>query len=55
MAVNFHIANGNTHPWLIAADSFDEGVDFDAFLVLMNIVIAAVNIYFLSHLRSQKA
>jgi uncharacterized membrane protein YphA (DoxX/SURF4 family) len=51
MAFNFHLANGLTHPWLIPADSLDEGVDFDTFLGAMNIVIAAVNIAFFNSLR----
>ncbi len=51
MAINFHLANGNSHPWLIPADSFDEGVDFDSLLAILNIVTATVNILFLSRLR----
>ena len=51
MALNFHFANGLTHPWLIPADSFDEGVDFDSFLVVMNMVIATVYIDLLNSLR----
>lgn len=42
MALNFHFANGLTHPWLIPTDSFDEGVDFDSFLVVINLLIATV-------------
>mgnify|MGYP000619087988 CR=1 FL=1 len=54
MAINFHLANGYSHPWLIPADSFDEGVDFDTFLALMNIVFAAINISFFFRLRRKK-
>ena len=53
MAINFHLLNGYSHPWLIPADSFDEGVDFDTFLAVMNLVIAAVNIALLGSLRSR--
>ncbi len=50
MAVNFHVANGGTHPWLLPSDSFDEGVDLDALLTAISVVIAAVNISFLKRL-----
>lgn len=50
MALNFHIANGLTHPWLIPVDSFDEGVDFDSLLGIMNILTASMNLLFLHHL-----
>lgn len=53
MALNFHLANGNTHAWLIPADSFDEGVDFDSLLAIMNIVTATVNIMFFNRLRQE--
>ena len=51
MALNIHFANGLIHPWLSPADSFDEGVDFDSFLAVMNLVIAAVYIALLGRLR----
>lgn len=51
MAINFHLANGNTHPWLLPKDSFDEGVDFDSLLAILNIVTATVNIQFFRRLR----
>jgi thiosulfate dehydrogenase [quinone] large subunit len=54
MALNFHFANGYSHPWLLPIDSFDEGVDFDTFLVAMNTVIAVFNILFLKNLRQEK-
>ena len=44
MALNFHFANGYSHPWFMPEDSFDEGVDFDSLLVAVNFVIAVVNI-----------
>lgn len=42
MAVNFHLANGASHPWLIPADGFDEGVDLDSLLPAIQLVLAAV-------------
>lgn len=51
MALNFHLANGTSHPWLIPQDSFEEGIDFDSLLAILNIVTATVNGVFLSRLR----
>lgn len=52
MALNFHLANGNSHPWFLPKDSFDEGVDFDSLLGILDVVLAAVNGMFLVQLRS---
>ncbi len=54
MALNFHLANGNSHPWLIPQDSFDEGVDFDSLLAILNIVTATVNAVFLTQMRASE-
>jgi hypothetical protein len=54
MAVNFHIAAGDTHPWLVPASSFDEGIDLDAFLTAIQIGIVAVNIILLGRLRQER-
>jgi hypothetical protein len=54
MAINFHLANGNSHPWLIPQSSFDEGVDFDSLLAILNIVTATVNVLFFSRLMERK-
>ena len=43
MAVNFHLANGASHPWLVPADGFDEGVDLDSLLPAIQLVLAAVS------------
>ena len=43
MAVNFHLANGAPHPWLIPKDGFDEGVDLDSLLPLIQLVIAGAS------------
>lgn len=53
MALNFHFANGYSHPWFMPEDSFDEGVDFDSFLVAVNFVIAVVNILLFGRLRQR--
>ena len=37
MNVNFHLANGSPHPWLIPKDGFDEGVDMDSLLPLIQL------------------
>lgn len=44
MAVNFHLANGAPHPWLIPKDGFDEGVDLDSLLPFIQLVIASVSL-----------
>jgi hypothetical protein len=32
MAINFHLANGGNHPWLIPKNGFDETIDVDSVL-----------------------
>jgi hypothetical protein len=44
MAVNFHLANGAPHPWLIPKSGFDEGVDLDSLLPAMQLVLIAVSV-----------
>lgn len=39
MNANFHFANGSAHPWLIPEDGFDEGVDLDSLMPLIEIVL----------------
>jgi hypothetical protein len=39
MALNFHLARGGNHPWLIPADGMDETIDVDTVLVLMQMTI----------------
>ena len=43
MAVNFHLANGAPHPWLIPKSGFDEGVDLDSLLPAVQLVLLAVS------------
>jgi hypothetical protein len=44
LAINLHLANGASHPWLIPGGSFDEGIDLDSVLPAILIVIAAVSV-----------
>ena len=44
LAINLHLANGASHPWLIPGDAFDEGIDLDSVLPAIQIVIATVSI-----------
>ena len=44
MAVNFHLANGGTHPWLIPKDGFDESVDLDALLPAVQLVFIVLGV-----------
>lgn len=44
LAINLHLANGASHPWLIPGDAFDEGIDLDSVLPAIQIVIAAVSL-----------
>jgi len=43
MNVNFHLANGSAHPWLIPGEGFDEGVDLDSLMPAIQLVLAAVS------------
>ncbi len=44
MAVNFHLANGAPHPWLIPKDGFDESVDLDTLLPMIQLVLIGVSV-----------
>lgn len=44
MAVNFHLANGASHPWFIAKDGFDEGIDLDSLLPAIQLVLVGVSV-----------
>ncbi len=52
MNVNFHLAGGANHPWLIAADPNGEGVDLDSLMPIIQIIISGVASVFLRRLRS---
>jgi hypothetical protein len=51
MTVNFHLANGAPHPWLIPSDGFDEGVDLDSLLPAIELVLIGVSVAFWRALR----
>jgi hypothetical protein len=51
MNINFHLANGSAHPWLIPAEGFDEGVDLDSLMPLLQLAIVAVSTTLLVGLR----
>ena len=53
MAVNFHIAMGYGHPWILPSSGLDESVDFDSMVAAIQIVIATVNIIVLGYLREE--
>jgi hypothetical protein len=40
--LNFHIANGATNPWQIGESAFDEAVDINMILVLIDATILVV-------------
>ncbi len=51
MNVNFHLMSGATHPWLIAADPFDEGIDLDSVMPIIQAIISLVSLRYLLELR----
>lgn len=51
MAVNFHLANGGTHPWLIPKSGFDESIDLDALLPMIQLVFIIVSLGYWRMLR----
>lgn len=54
LAINLHLANDASHPWLIPGDSFDEGIDLDSVLPAIQIVIATVSIILFRRLRQER-
>jgi hypothetical protein len=54
MALNFHLARGGNHPWLIPADGMDETIDVDTVLVLMQTTLFAFAGYVLLRIRSEE-
>ena len=55
LAINLHLANGSTHPWLIPGDSFDEGIDFDSVLPALQIVIVWMSLLHLKRLWRERS
>jgi hypothetical protein len=54
MAINFHLANGAPHPWLIPKDGFDEGIDLDSLLPAVQLVLVGVSVAALRALRRER-
>lgn len=52
MNVNFHLANGSPHPWLIPASGFDEGVDLDSLMPFIEITLIVVSLLAVRRLRA---
>ena len=42
MNISFHLANGAPHPWLLPKSGFDEGVDLDSVMPLVQLAFATV-------------
>jgi uncharacterized membrane protein YphA (DoxX/SURF4 family) len=55
LAINLHLANAGSHPWLLPGDGFDEGIDLDSVLPAIQIVIATVSIVLFRRIRRAKA
>lgn len=53
MAVNFHLANGASHPWLIPTSGFDEGIDLDSLLPAIQLVFVGVGLVLMRSLRRE--
>ncbi len=53
MAVNFHLASGGNHPWLIPKDGFDETVDVDSVLAMIQIGFMVFCGYLLTKIRRE--
>jgi uncharacterized membrane protein YphA (DoxX/SURF4 family) len=54
MNINFHLAGGANHPWLLAADPNGEGVDLDSLMPIIQTIISGVAFVFLRRLRSAR-
>lgn len=53
MAINFHLANGGNHPWLIPKDGFDETVDVDSVLAMIQLSFTVFCGYLIAKIRHQ--
>ena len=51
LAVNLHMANAGSHPWLLPLDANDEGIDLDSVLPAMQLLIATIHLILLGRLR----
>lgn len=53
MAINFHLANGGNHPWLIPKDGFDETIDVDSVLAMIQLSFTVFCGYLIAKIRHQ--
>jgi hypothetical protein len=53
MNLNYHIANGATNPWQLPTEVFDEGVDINTVLALIDATILVVMGFVLASLRGR--
>jgi hypothetical protein len=44
LAINLHLFNAASHPWLIPKSGFDEGIDLDSVLPAVQLVIAWISL-----------
>lgn len=51
MNLNFHLANGSSHPWILPKNGFDEGVDLDSLMPLLEFILLVVSTDLLVKLR----
>ena len=49
--VNYHIYTSASHPWVIAADPFEEGVDLDSLMPVLQVILSLVSLRYLVALR----
>jgi membrane-bound ClpP family serine protease len=54
LAVNFHLASGANHPWLIPKEGFDETIDVDTVLIMFQIALIAFSGYLLLKMRRER-
>ena len=53
LAINLHLANAGSHPWLLPLDPNDEGIDLDSVLPAFQLIIATVTIIVFRRLRDK--
>ncbi len=44
MNLNFHLANGSAHPWLVPGGGFDEGIDLDSLMPAVQLVFIVLSL-----------
>jgi thiosulfate dehydrogenase [quinone] large subunit len=54
MNINLHLASGTPHPWEIPTDVFNEGVDLDTLLPLLELVLAAFSAKLLLNIHRER-